>query len=354
MNRKDAEGDNVFQGGFLGLDNIGPFNRSVAAGAAGVLEQSDGTSWMAMYCQNLLEIALVLAEHDRTYEDLATKFFEHFALIASALNAGGLWDEQDGFYYDRLRLDGGATMPLPARSVVGLLPLVAVTTIGPRDDRPPARLPGADASGSCATDPRRSTSSQHIDSPAHAGWRMLSIVDQERLRRLLRPMLDPDEFLSDHGLRALSKWHQAHPLRLDLGGVETTLDYEPAESTNGLFGGNSNWRGPVWMPDQLPARRGAARLPPVPRRRRSRVEYPTGSGSRARPRRDRRRAHRAADLAVPARRAAGGGRSSATRRCCRTIRPGATCCCSTSTSTPTPAPASAPRTRPAGRASSPT
>ena len=236
----------MFQGGFLGLDNIGPFNRSTLP-VHGLLEQSDGTSWMAMYCQNLLELALVLAEHDRTYEDLATKFFEHFALIASALNDHGLWNEEDGFYYDRLRLDGGATVPLPARSVVGLLPLVAVTTIGPATM---ARLPDFQA----RTDwfmrhrPEAQHVVQHTESPAHAGWRMLSIVDEDRLRRLLGRMLDPDEFLSEHGLRALSKWHQEHPLQLDLGGVETTLDYEPAESTNALFGGNSNWRGPVWMP----------------------------------------------------------------------------------------------------------
>jgi Glycosyl hydrolase family 63 C-terminal domain len=246
VNRKDAEDLNVFQGGFLGLDNIGPFNRSLLP-VKGILEQSDGTSWMAMYCQNLLELALVLAEHDRTYEDLATKFFEHFALIASALNTHGLWNEEDGFYYDRLRLESGDTMSLPARSVVGLLPLVAVTTIGPETI---ARLPDFQARTEwfMRNRPEAQNVVQHTSSPAHAGWRMLSIVDQDRLRRLLSRMLDPDEFLSEHGIRALSKWHQAHPLQLDLDGVETTLDYEPAESTNGLFGGNSNWRGPVWMP----------------------------------------------------------------------------------------------------------
>ena len=200
-----------------------------------------------MYCLNLLELALVLAEHDRTYEDLATKFFEHFALIASALNTHGLWNEEDGFYYDRLRLESGETTSLPARSVVGLLPLVAVTTIGPATM---ARLPDFQARTEwfMRNRPEAQHVVQHTSSPAHAGWRMLSIVDQDRLRRLLGRMLDPDEFLSEHGIRALSKWHQAHPLQLDLDGVETTLDYEPAESTNGLFGGNSNWRGPVWMP----------------------------------------------------------------------------------------------------------
>jgi hypothetical protein len=276
VNRKDAEDLNVFQGGFLGLDNIGPFNRS-SLPVQGILEQSDGTSWMAMYCQNLLELALVLAEHDRTYEDLATKFFEHFALIGSALNARGLWNEEDGFYYDRLRLDSGETIPLPARSVVGLLPLVAVTTIGPETI---ARLPDfrARTEWFMRHRPEAEHVVEHTQSPAHAGWRMLSIVDRDRLRRLLGPMLDPDEFLSEHGLRALSKWHQAHPLKLDLGGVETTLDYEPAESTNGLFGGNSNWRGPVWLPINyllIDALRVYERyLGPT-----FRVEYPTGSGT---------------------------------------------------------------------------
>jgi hypothetical protein len=276
VNRKDAGGDNVFQGGFLGLDNIGPFNRSVLP-VSGTLEQSDGTSWMAMYCQNLLELALVLAEHDRTYEDLATKFFEHFALIASALNSAGLWSEEDGFYYDRLRLPDGTTIPLPVRSVVGLLPLVAVTTIGPATI---ARLPDFEA----RTDwfmqhrPEAKDVVQHIASPVNGGWRMLSIVDQDRLRRLLAPMLDPAEFLSDHGIRALSKWHEANPLQLEIEGVSTTLDYEPGESTSGLFGGNSNWRGPVWFPinylliDALRVYErylGSAFT----------VEYPTGSGN---------------------------------------------------------------------------
>jgi hypothetical protein len=277
VNRKDAEDQNVFQGGFLGLDNIGPFNRS-ALPVAGILEQSDGTSWMAMYCQNLLALALVLAEHDRTYEDLATKFFEHFALIASALNASGLWDEEDGFYYDRLRLPDGATIPLPARSVVGLLPLVAVTTIGPETI---ARLPDFQARTEWFTRHRLEARDviQHTESPAHAGWRMLSIVDQDRLRRLLGPMLDPDEFLSDHGIRALSKWHQAHPLELSVEGFSTTLDYEPAESTSGLFGGNSNWRGPVWLPINY-LLIDALRVYDRYLGEGFQVEYPTGSGAK--------------------------------------------------------------------------
>ena len=246
VNRKDAQGNNLFEGGFLGLDNIGPFDRS-SLPVSGRLEQSDGTAWMAMYCQNLLELALLLAEHDETYQDMATKFFEHFALIASALNDKGLWDEQDGFYYDVLSLGDGAQIPLKARSIVGLLPLAAVTTLGPATM---ARLPDFAQRVEWFTTHRIESRGvvQHMDSPVHAGWRMLSIVDEDRLRRLLAPMLDPNEFLSDHGLRALSKFHEANPLHVDVDGVTATLDYEPAESTSGLFGGNSNWRGPVWFP----------------------------------------------------------------------------------------------------------
>jgi hypothetical protein len=246
VNRKDAEGNNLFEGGFLGLDNIGPFDRSTLP-VSGRLEQSDGTAWMAMYCESMLEIALRLAEHDPTYEDLATKFFEHFALIASALNDKGLWNEEDGFYYDVLHTGEGGVVPLRARSIVGLLPLIAVNTAGPATM---ARLPSFTARVDWFTANRREGQSvvRHRDSAEHPGWRMLSIVDETRLRRLLGPMLDPNEFLSDHGLRALSKLHEAHPLQVSIGGVEATLDYEPAESTTALFGGNSNWRGPVWFP----------------------------------------------------------------------------------------------------------
>jgi hypothetical protein len=245
VNRKDSEGSNIFEGGFLGLDNIGPFDRS-ALPVGGVLEQSDGTAWMAMYCQNLLELALLLAEHDETYEDLATKFYEHFALIGSALNDKGLWNEEEGFYYDVLKRDG-QRIPLRARSVVGLLPLAAVTTLGPATL---ARLPKfmRRVEWFTANRPEGRAVVQHTESDEHAGWRMLSIVDEERLVRLLRPMLDPNEFLSDHGLRALSKYHEDHPLQVAVDGVTATLDYEPGESTSGLFGGNSNWRGPVWFP----------------------------------------------------------------------------------------------------------
>jgi hypothetical protein len=246
VNRKDSEGNNVFEGGFLGLDNIGAFDRS-SLPIGGRLEQSDGTAWMAMYCQNMLELALLLADRDPTYEDMATKFFEHFALIASALNDKGLWSEEDGFYYDVLHTGDGRVFPLRARSVVGLLPLAAVTTLGPATLTKLADF-SARVKWFMANRPEAQAVVQHTESDEHPGWRMLSIVDQERLRRLLGAMLDPDEFLSDHGLRALSKLHEAHPLEVSIDGFSATLDYEPGESRSGLFGGNSNWRGPIWFP----------------------------------------------------------------------------------------------------------
>jgi hypothetical protein len=246
VNRKDAAGNNIFEGGFLGLDNIGPFDRS-SLPLQGRLEQSDGTAWMAMFCQNMLELALVLAEHDRTYEDMAIKFFEHFVLIASALNDKGLWDEEDGFYYDVLRLPNGSSMPLRAHSMVGLIPLFAVTTLGPQTL---GRLPEFTRLSEwfIHNKPQAMEVVQHIHHESHEGWRMLSIVNPDRLRRILARMLDPEEFLSDYGIRALSRYHLEHPLEVDFGGVMARLDYEPAESRSGLFGGNSNWRGPVWFP----------------------------------------------------------------------------------------------------------
>ncbi len=246
VNRKDSAGNNVFEGGFLGLDNIGPFDRS-SLPLSGRLEQSDGTAWMAMYCQNLLELSVVLAEHDHTYEDLAIKFFEHFALIASALNNQGLWDEEDGLYFDVLHLADGSSFPLRAHSLVSLIPLFAVTTFGPETL---GRLREFTQRSEWFIHHRAEAQGvvQHIHDHEHSGWRMLSIVSPDRLRRLLTRMLDPEEFLSDHGIRSLSRYHREHPLEVDVGGVMARLDYEPGESTSGLFGGNSNWRGPVWFP----------------------------------------------------------------------------------------------------------
>ncbi len=246
VNRKDSEGNNVFQGGFLGLDNIGLFDRS-SLPITGHLEQSDGTAWMAMYCQNMLELALLLAQHDRVYEDLAIKFFEHFALIASALNNRGLWNEEDGFYYDVLHLADGSSRQLPALSMVGLIPMFAVTTLGPQTM---ARLPEfmRRADWFTAHRPEAMGVVDHIRHESHAGWRLLSIVSPQRLRRILTRVLDPERFLSPYGVRALSRWHRDHPLEVDVGGYTARLGYEPAESSTGLFGGNSNWRGPIWMP----------------------------------------------------------------------------------------------------------
>ena len=246
VNRKDSEGNNLFEGGFLGLDNIGPFDRS-ALPVSGHLEQTDGTSWMAGYCLGMLQLALTLADEDPTYEDIATKFFEHFALIASALNDMGLWDDEDGFYYDLLHLGDGRYIPLKARSLVGLLPLAAVTTL---PEETLERLPDF-AERVAWFSKNRPEAGGVVQQTVTAGGkpaRLLTIVGEQRLRRLLEAMLDPAEFLSDHGIRSLSKRHQAQPLHVAIDGYTATLDYEPAESTSGLFGGNSNWRGPIWMP----------------------------------------------------------------------------------------------------------
>ena len=247
VNRKDSAGNNVFEGGFLGLDNIGPIDRSAPLPVAGRLEQSDGTAWMAMYALNLLEIALVLAEQDPGYEDLATKFFEHFAYIADAMREQGLWDEQDGFFYDVLNLADGRREPLRVRSMVGLLPLCATTTLGSATLE---RLP--DFAGRfrwfLANKPMyRAVVGRSHERDGFEG-RLLSVVGPEDLARVLTVMLDEREFLAPHGLRALSAVHRDQPFTLELAGARYTVDYEPGESTSGLFGGNSNWRGPIWFP----------------------------------------------------------------------------------------------------------
>ncbi|MFZ0130299.1 MAG: glucosidase [Candidatus Dormiibacterota bacterium] len=247
VNREDAEGNNIFEGGFLGLDNIGPFNRSVLLPTGGHLEQSDGTAWMAMYSLNLLEMALILATFDRTYEDVATKFFEHFAGIATAMNEQGMWDDDAGFYYDSWHLADGTRIPIQARSIVGLIPLCAATTLGHDTLR---RLPdfAERLRLFIALKPRYAAAVSLEVEDTQRESRLLAIVAPDRLRRILDYVLDSSEFLSDHGLRALSKFHADHPLEVDLGGTVARLDYEPAESRSRLYGGNSNWRGPVWFP----------------------------------------------------------------------------------------------------------
>jgi hypothetical protein len=252
VNRKDAEGMNIFQGGFLGLDNIGIFDRSAPLPTGGYIEQSDGTSWMAMYTLNLLAIALELAREDPAYEDVASKFWEHFIYIAHAMShrgrdGVGLWDEGDGFFYDVLKLPDGHKYTLRIRSLVGLIPLFAVETLEPEILE---RLPGFRRRLEWFVDNRRDLVS-NLACMRTAGTgerRLLSIATRDQLRRILRFMLDEDEFLSPHGIRALSRFHRDHPYTLRVNGTEHGVDYEPAESTSGLFGGNSNWRGPIWYP----------------------------------------------------------------------------------------------------------
>ena len=251
VNRKDAEGRNVFQGGFLGLDNIGVFDRSAPLPTGGHIEQSDGTSWMGMYCLNMLAIALELAKDNLAYEDVASKFFEHFVYICDAMNhLGGenieLWDRQDGFFYDVLSLPNGQSKPLRVRSMVGLIPLFAVETLDPELID---KLPGFKRRLQWFVE-NRPELSEHIETEStNAGpRRFLSLVNRHRLKRVLHYMLDENEFLSSYGIRALSRYHADHPYKLGVNGTEYRVDYEPAESTTGMFGGNSNWRGPIWFP----------------------------------------------------------------------------------------------------------
>jgi len=252
VNRKDAEGMNVFQGGFLGLDNIGVFDRSAPLPTGGHIEQSDGTSWMAMYCLNMLAIALELARENPAYEGVASKFFEHFVQIAHAMdNRGGskmsLWDDEDGFFYDVLHLPSGERHYMKVRSLVGLIPLLAVETLEPDVVD---RLPGFKRrlDWFVRNRPEFREHLEVMDHPAGGVRRLLSIVNREKLPRVLRLMLDEREFLSPYGIRAVSQFHRDRPYRLVIDGNEHRVDYEPAESSTGLFGGNSNWRGPIWFP----------------------------------------------------------------------------------------------------------
>jgi len=252
VNRQDWEGDNLFQGGFLGLDNIGVFDRRDPSPTGGLIEQSDGTSWMGMYCLNMMTIALELARENRAYADVASKFFEHFVYISHAMNHIGhegieLWDENDGFYYDVLHLLDGRHIQMKVRSMVGLIPLFAIETLEPDliDS-----LPGFKKRMMWFID-NRPEFRRHVETrPSGDGGDrlLLSIVDRERLARVLSYMLDEDEFLSPCGIRSLSRYHEKNPYVLNLDGKRHCIDYEPAESTTAMFGGNSNWRGPVWIP----------------------------------------------------------------------------------------------------------
>ena len=252
VNRKDADGMNIFQGGFLGLDNIGVFDRSAPLPTGGYIEQSDGTSWMAMYTLNLLAIAMELAKDDSAYEDVASKFWEHFIHIADAMchrghDGMGLWNEEDGFFYDVLKKPDGTHFPMKIRSMVGLIPLFAVQTL---EQDILDGLPDFKRRMDWFIE-NRPDLTENVASMSVCGMRerrLLSIVSPEQLRSILKYMLNEEEFLSSYGIRAVSRFHRDHPYMLDVEGMNHRVDYEPAESSTGLFGGNSNWRGPIWFP----------------------------------------------------------------------------------------------------------
>ena len=252
VNRKDRDGRNVFEGGFLGLDNIGIFDRSAPLPTGGFIEQADGTAWMAFFCQSMLHIALELAPEDTVYEEMAQKFIEHFLRIAGAMDRVGihhdeLWDEEDGFFYDLLRLPEGSAQRIKVRSIVGLLPLCACTVFDPElVDRFPRHIDKVNRFLE-----RNANLMANIASPTkpgHNGRFLLSPLTEEKFRRVLTRVLDEERFLGPHGVRSLSRWHKDHPYVLSVHGQEYRVEYMPAESTNSMFGGNSNWRGPVWMP----------------------------------------------------------------------------------------------------------
>ena len=260
VNRKDAEGNNVFEGGFLGLDNIGVFDRSSDLPTGGHLEQSDGTSWMAMYCLNMLTIALELAKENPVYEDMATKFFEHFLYIANAMNHVGqertqLWDDEDGFFYDVLHFPNGDRQRLKVRSMVGLIPLFAVMTLEPELlEQVPGFKERLEWFINNRTELKKNIAC--METSGVGARRMLALCyatlgevePTDKLRRILTKLLDENEFLSPYGIRALSRYHAEYPYSFRADGEEFRVTYEPAESSSGLFGGNSNWRGPIWFP----------------------------------------------------------------------------------------------------------
>jgi hypothetical protein len=252
VNRKDVGENSIFEGGFLGLDNIGVFDRSAPLPTGGHLEQSDGTSWMAAYSLNLLTIALELAKENPVYEDIATKFFEHFIYIAAAMDRIGtnndeLWDEEDGFFYDVLQLFDGQPMRLKVRSMVGLIPLFAIATLDPEILE---KMPHFNErlEWFLKNRPKLLENIACLQTPGENSKRLLSVVNPNKLRRILQKMLDSSEFLGIHGIRSLSRIHSDRPFIFYLGRQEYRVDYEPAESSTALFGGNSNWRGPIWMP----------------------------------------------------------------------------------------------------------
>jgi len=254
VNKKDEDGNNVFQGGFLGLDNISVFDRSAALPTGGHMDQSDGTAWMGFYCLILLKIALELARQDPIYQDTASKFFEHFLRIARAITGeyrGGLslWNEDDGFFYDALHMPDGRVIPLKVRSLVGLMPLLAVETL---EHDLVESLPVFKRRLNWFFENRLYLRDRGqvacVKAPGEHSRRLLSIVNREHLVKVLQPMLDQNEFLSEFGIRSVSKYHKEKPYTFYVDGQAHTINYQPAESESGLFGGNSNWRGPIWFP----------------------------------------------------------------------------------------------------------
>jgi hypothetical protein len=251
-NRKDPTGKNVFEGGFLGLDNIGVFDRSATLPTGGSLEQADGTAWMLLFSQNMLELALDLSAEDPSYVEMAIKFLGHFLWIASAMDRPGgrtdeIWDDEDGFFYDVLRFPDGTGQKIKVRSMVGLLPLCAATVIPPETLE---RIPGfvERAQDLLRANRKLLDRMAPLDRAGVNGRRLLAVLDEGKLRRVLTRMLDEERFLSPHGIRSLSRWHKDHPYVFQVQGREYRVEYLPAESNTAMFGGNSNWRGPVWMP----------------------------------------------------------------------------------------------------------
>ena len=281
VNRKDRFGKNVFEGGFLGLDNIGVFDRSAPLPTGGYLEQADGTAWMALFTQNMLELGVELASHDPVYRDMVFKFAEHFCYIAAAMNKpgqDGMWDEEDGFYYDLLRLPDGSATRLKVRSMVGLLPLCATTVVEKWQRELVPQV--VDALNVRLKQMPELLQAIHPTGPGHLGVAergILALVNPERLRRILSRMLDENEFLSPYGIRSISKFHKEHPYIFHAGGQEYRVDYLPAESNTGMFGGNSNWRGPIWMPVNVVLIRGLLQYY-LYYGDGFKVECPTGSG----------------------------------------------------------------------------
>lgn len=264
VNRKDVAGRNLFSGGFLGLDNIGVFDRSDKLPTGGYLEQADGTAWMSLYCQNMLEMALELSLHDSSYTVLANKFLEHFLWIAAAMDRTGenqdeLWDEEDGFFYDLLRLPDGSTQRIKVRSMVGLLPLCATTVISRKIiEKNPTFLDRA--KGFLNRHKHILANIHPPEQPGKNGYHLLCVLNEDKLRRVLARMLDEERFLSPYGIRSLSKWHKENPYIFNVHKEEYRVEYLPAESDTGMFGGNSNWRGPVWFPVNQLIIRGLAHL----------------------------------------------------------------------------------------------